>query len=253
MHGFRENHRYCAGVTSGGDAGGSRGRVRAIDCDEKEARRQAILDAADQLFADRQDLANVADVAMAAGLAKGTVYLYFQSKEELYLALHLRHAEHFFTTIIERLNRPQQFRFEEMQALANQHILETTIYLPLSACCIGFAARTVRAEVAAHFQARLTEWLKAAGRGLEFHFAKLARGEGVRLLKHSYAIMIGLYSLMRAEPDGAPKCPQIEGMGSFQQEASLALSRYWFHVAGIEINQPLKEEARWETEEGREN
>jgi hypothetical protein len=145
-------------------------------------------------------------------------------------------VEHFFTRLIERLNRPQPFRFEEMQALANQHILNATTYLPLSACCIGFAAGTVRETVAAHFQVRLTEWLLAAGSGLECHFTKLARGEGVRLLNHSYAIMIGLYSLMRTEQDGDLKCPQIEGMGSFQQEASLALSRYWSHVAGIETS-----------------
>lgn len=234
MHRFKENPRYCAAATPGGDAGGGRVRLRAIDSDEKEARRQAILDAADRLFAHRQDLANVADVAIAAGLAKGTVYLYFQSKEEIYLALHLRHVEHFFTRLIARLNSPQPFRFGEMQSLANEHILYATTYLPLSACCIGFAAGTVREAAAAHFQARLTEWLQAAGSGLEGHFAKLAHGEGVRLLKHSYAIMLGLYSLMRTEQEGNPMCPQTEGMGNFQQEATLALTRYWSHVAGIE-------------------
>lgn len=233
MNGFREHRRYLAAATLGGDAGG-RGRQRAIDRDEKEARRQAILDAADRLFAERQDLANVADVAKEAGLAKGTVYLYFQSKEEIYLALHLRHVEYFFTKLIARLNSPQPFRFEEMQALADEHILNANTYLPLSACCIGFAAGTVREVVGAHFQARLTEWLQTAGSRLETHFAKIVRGEGVRLLRHSYAIMLGLYSLMRTEQDGKLKCMQIEGMGSFQEEASLALLRYWSHVAGIE-------------------
>jgi len=236
MNRFREKHGCRAAATPGSDAIGSRGRLRAIDGDEKEARRQAILDAADRLFADRQDLANVADVAAEAGLAKGTVYLYFQSKEEIYLALHLRHVERFFTRLIERLNSPRPFLFAEMQALANEHILEAKPYLPLSACCSGFAAGTVRAAVAAHVQARLSEWLQAAGGGLEAHFAKLPRGEGVRLLKHSYAIMLGLYSLMRAEQEGEPKCPQIAGMGSFQQEAALALSRYWTHVTGVEDN-----------------
>jgi AcrR family transcriptional regulator len=215
------------------DGGAGRGRLRAIDGDEKEARRQAILDAADRLFAERQELANVADVATAAGLAKGTVYLYFQSKEEIYLALHLRHVEHFFTRLIARLDGTQPFSFGEMQSLADQHILSATTYLPLGACCIGFAAGAVRVEAAAHFQGRLLERLQAAGVGLERHFSGLARGEGVRLLKHSYAIMVGLYSLMRSEPSGDPRCPRIEGIGSFQDEAALALMRYWSHVAGI--------------------
>ena len=50
-------------------------RIRALDGDDKEARRQTILNAAERLFNERHDLANVADVAAAAGLAKGTVYL----------------------------------------------------------------------------------------------------------------------------------------------------------------------------------
>jgi len=222
-----------AAVPPFADAGAGRSRTRAIDGDEKEARRQAILDAADRLFADRQELANVAAVATAAGLAKGTVYLYFQSKEEIYLALHLRHVEHFFTILIARLGETQPFRFEEMQALVAEHILDTATYLPLGACCIGFAAGAVHEEASAHFQGRLLEWLQAAGVGLERHFSGLARGEGVRLLKHSYAMMVGLYSLMRSEPSGDPKCPRIEGIGSFQDEAALALMRYWSHVAGI--------------------
>ncbi len=204
--------------------------MRALDGDEKEAKRQAILDAADALFAKHQNLANVADVAKAAGLAKGTVYLYFQSKEEIYLALHLRHVEQFFTRLIGRLESDQPFGFDEMQSLAQEHILDATTYLPLGACCIGFAAGAVAKEASAHFQARLTAWLEAAGQGLERHFQKLPRGEGVRLLQHSYAIMVGLHSLLR-EARSVPKC---EGMGTFQDEARLALTRYWTHVARID-------------------
>jgi AcrR family transcriptional regulator len=43
-------------------------------------------------------MANVAEVAEAAGLGKGTVYLYFPSKEEMLLALHERHVTKFFAS-----------------------------------------------------------------------------------------------------------------------------------------------------------
>jgi AcrR family transcriptional regulator len=208
-------------------------RARAIDGEDKEARRQAILDAAERLFAERHELANVADVAVAAGLAKGTVYLYFQTKEEIYLALHLRHVEHFFTTLIARLHRDDAVDFSEISELAREHIIGAPIYLPLSALCIGFQPTAVPMEAAVAFQTQLTGWLIEAGAGLERHFPKLPAGEGVRLLKHSYAMMVGLFNLMRGERDDDPKCPVLPGMGTYQEEATLALSRYWAHVAGI--------------------
>jgi len=58
---------------------------------EKEQRRNAIVEAAQSLFFSKPyDEITIEAVAEKAQLAKGTVYLYFKSKEELYLAVALR-------------------------------------------------------------------------------------------------------------------------------------------------------------------
>ena len=52
---------------------------------EPEARRQAILEAALSVFAERGfEAARLDDVAARAGVAKGTLYLYFRDKEALF-------------------------------------------------------------------------------------------------------------------------------------------------------------------------
>ena len=56
--------------------------------EDKAARRAAILQAANVLFAaGERRLPKAAKIASATGLAKGTVYLYFRTKEETFAAL----------------------------------------------------------------------------------------------------------------------------------------------------------------------
>ena len=61
---------------------------RAVSDEEKELRRQTILSGAKRVFSERGYAATtVADVARAAGVSYGTIYWYFESKEELFDAL----------------------------------------------------------------------------------------------------------------------------------------------------------------------
>jgi len=58
---------------------------------EKKQRWNDILDAAESVFFDKgYNIAKMDDVAEKAELSKGTLYLYFKSKEELYFGLTLR-------------------------------------------------------------------------------------------------------------------------------------------------------------------
>lgn len=55
---------------------------------EKEARRAAILDAARHVFFSKGlPSATVDEIAQRAELSKGTLYLYFRTKEEIYISL----------------------------------------------------------------------------------------------------------------------------------------------------------------------
>lgn len=73
------------------DRRGSRNRREVKPADE---RRRDILDAALRLFADRGfNETTVSDIAAEAGMATGTVYLYFPSKEDVLQGLHERFRE----------------------------------------------------------------------------------------------------------------------------------------------------------------
>jgi AcrR family transcriptional regulator len=58
---------------------------------EKEQRREDILDAAQRVFFEKGlAAATMDDIAEAAELSKGTLYLYYKSKEDLYLTVMMR-------------------------------------------------------------------------------------------------------------------------------------------------------------------
>jgi AcrR family transcriptional regulator len=69
------------------------------------ARRREILDAAAELLVRRGASATVDDVAAAAGVAKGTVYLYFPSKDALLAALRERFSADLLARV-EEATRP---------------------------------------------------------------------------------------------------------------------------------------------------
>jgi AcrR family transcriptional regulator len=80
-----------------------------------EDRRQEILDAAVEVFSERGvSKATVADIAEAAGVAKGTVYLYFSSKEELLGALRDRFVDELLGHVADLLGQAGQGDFWEL-------------------------------------------------------------------------------------------------------------------------------------------
>jgi AcrR family transcriptional regulator len=71
-----------------------------------QKRREQILDAAVEVFGLKGFAgANVTDIARAAGIAKGTIYLYFPSKEEVFTAIL---SERSFIPILSDLLQEQQ-------------------------------------------------------------------------------------------------------------------------------------------------
>lgn len=67
---------------------------------ENPAKRDQILDGAKQVFAaNGYDGASMNDITRAAGVSKGTIYVYFNNKEELFAALIQRERERVFNAV----------------------------------------------------------------------------------------------------------------------------------------------------------
>lgn len=171
--------------------------LRAIGPEEKEQRRRLILDAAERLWLeDPERMANMAEIAQAAGVAKGTVYLYFRSKEELLLAMHERHNGLFFDSVIRRTKQLEPMTIEEMIGLIREWLIATPAFLPLATLCHGLMERHIPLETAYDFEVRTHAQLDQVVASLQRHFPSLTQA----LMLQSYALTLGLWQLLRPSP-----------------------------------------------------
>jgi AcrR family transcriptional regulator len=173
-------------------------RQRAVHAGDKEERHHALLDAAERLLLRSTGRGpSMADVADEAGLAKGTIYLYFPSKEELLLALLERNIDGFFFALAGMLERSAPLGIDQILTLMQRKIVEPPLFLPLAGRCFGGIGQGLTGDVARAFNARMAGRFERAGAGLETHFQELSAGDGIVLLRHSYALILGFWQMAR--------------------------------------------------------
>ena len=98
-------------------------RQRARSAEQKAARRQRVLDDAESYFLEvGYEAFSLTQLAKRADVVKGTLYLYFQTKEELFLTLYEQSLERWSEAFIASL--PSQLTSERYAEL-----LYTTAWL----------------------------------------------------------------------------------------------------------------------------
>jgi AcrR family transcriptional regulator len=195
----------------------------------REHRISQLLDAAVALWlANPERVPSVEEVAGEAGLAKGTVYLYFKSKEDMLLAAHERHVQAFFAALIARASSTEPMNMDSMMALTLEHIVHVPAFLPLATLVAGLMYKGISPEASQAFEEHIAEHLKIAGTLLCNHFPLPNSDSGARLLMRSYALILGLWQLVGSEQ---PICtnPDVSAMmlPDYASELDAALRALW--------------------------
>ncbi len=201
--------------------------------EEKEGRRRAILDAANALFvAGDGSLPTAAEIASATKLAKGTVYLYFRTKEEIFAALLLEGWSAAMAGLDEVLEGYKGKRSEKIEALLLHlvaHLKEHPGLLRLDALGYGVLEKNMELGALRLHKSQFTERLLKAGGRLD-RSLRLADGRGVQLRLRTYALTRGLWeSYEHAEQTmfAGVEIAQILLPRSFAEDLLAALTEYW--------------------------
>ncbi len=203
--------------------------TRAVAAADKDARRQAILKAAGDLFvAGDGELPSVASVAVAAGLAKGTVYLYFPTKGAIFASI-LQDGWGEVIGELELLFGPgAEARSDKVAAFLSSYVGYVERHpelLQLDSLGYGVLERSMDTATLLAFKRTLLDRLTAGATVLEAALG-LSAGRGLQLLTRTYAMTRGLWQSFDhlQHPDAPPPDPS---QGDFGTELLDALTEYW--------------------------
>ncbi|CBL44454.1 Transcriptional regulator [gamma proteobacterium HdN1] len=173
--------------------------TRARDDDQKLARKQTLMDAGWHLFVKTGKMPSVSQVVHAAGLAKGTFYIYFKTKEDLFLELMSNALGEFFQELNDSLSN-KDLELKNYVDLFVRKFHREHMVIKLGAFLAGVLEEKREEESVRNFRVTLVQQLQNAAHHLHERFPAIEEKKAVRLLLRSYAILLGVAQLIPSTP-----------------------------------------------------
>lgn len=176
---------------------------RARTDEQKQERKQALLDAAWTLFQESgYDEISITGVTKLAGVAKGTFYLYFKTKEELFIAIMEQLFVAFFDQVDAGLQQMSghQPTPEEIADLFQRSLDAQPSLSRLFAILHPVLEQNIDYDTAVGFKRMLLERIITTGSLLESCLPFLQPGEGAEFVLRSYALVIGIQHVSDPAP-----------------------------------------------------
>ena len=179
-------------------------KQRARKQEDKQARRDAILEVAATMLGRREfNSITMAEVARRCGLAKGTLYLYFGSKEELFLAALERELAAWFDALGAQLARGGAIDPDGFGRVVARSLRERDTLTDLLTILHSVLEHNIDPEAALAFKRMLRDKLVDGGAVLQRVLPQMPPGGGVRLLIRVHALVVGLRQMADPSPSVA--------------------------------------------------
>ncbi|KMT65908.1 TetR/AcrR family transcriptional regulator [Catenovulum maritimum] len=208
---------------------------RARSAEDKSIKRELILSTAAELFDIEPDaLPTAAAIASKSGIAKGTVYLYFKSKEEIFLALLEEHYQAWFADIRSAITADKPDSDEIINAICH-YIESQPQFFQLASLSSSIIEQNVDSEILLNFKQRLVQIVTSASQDLASRLELDEHETCAQLLMRSYAMLIGLWQISHP-PEKNAEILQDPSLSLIQPEFSLeardALAQLWHGYIG---------------------
>ena len=176
-------------------------KLRARSPEDKQARHARLLATARTLWRESDlDGFTMAGVAARAGIVKGTLYLYFQTKEALLLAVLSQELAEWFDVLDAALVREAAWDAARLARIVADSLADRASLVRLLTVQSSILERNIDFAVALAFKGFLLERAARAGTHIERALPWLAPGDGMLILQRINALVVGLAHLADPPP-----------------------------------------------------
>jgi AcrR family transcriptional regulator len=205
----------------------------ALSEEERFRRRTALLDAARYLYRENWTIPTVSNIAKVAGIAKGAVYLWFRSKEEIFVALledSLLKLNMQVLYIINSLDPSLSSAAGNFAAKYVKLLDKVPDAVRLSSVASSIFRENLPIESLSRLNRNLGAGLSEAGDLLERRVGCLEPGQGAHLLFWTWTLTVGLWLIMD-KPDDLRKIIDAPALSlfrrDFHEELQAAVTQLW--------------------------
>lgn len=207
---------------------------------QKQFRVNTILNAAESLFSEsHNDFPSAIEIAKKAGIAKGSLYNYFTTKEAIFLALQERHMQNWFDDIEKSLRQYEGVTVEDICQYLIQYWQQTPFIGQLVRMSDALLEPKVDDKDYTAYQMKLANDIKRLTTSFKDLNPDLAGSEWSTLLHRS----IKLITLAWAE-SSPRKVNGLNAAPAFVQCATELLTPFWQQAIEFKKQKP-KEKSTW--------
>ncbi len=180
----------------------TKARHRATSVLQKAQRRDMILAAAYELFRDVGFFdVSISMISKRAGIAKGTTYLYFETKEEIFLSLTLEEIKSWFAQLMNELTDLEKpVSNDQFLTVVRRTLNERQSFYSLISLMHLILEKNVSYAQALQFKRTLLSLMLEASNLIEAALPYLLKGEGVKILTQLHCLLLGWSQMTETSP-----------------------------------------------------
>ena len=170
------------------------GHLRARNESEKAVKRKAILDAAWALLKDSDgQLPTVIEIANHAQVSKGTVYVYFKTKEEIFLDLFVAKLQEWVADLKRILPETEQPSIHTFSSALTEYPTNHPLILALGGLLHGVLEKNAPLSAIVDMKAQVAGLVDECGQLFNQYFPWLPPRQGAKFMLTAYTVFSGIF------------------------------------------------------------